>query len=153
MNQVQLKQFLYQANLAGYASGEEKQWTKEPDGSTTIVFEKNGLKSHDNYFGGEPYGGRIIVSEKEKPVWLMVYYGWVEPGQEKEAVYGVLRNALKQMPKEMPLRGPNQYQEAQYFYINSTLGGVEQFSGTEQITIQDQVIYQAWYMGGLVDQS
>ena len=30
-------------------------------GGVTIPYEKGDWKSHDNFFGGEPYGGRIIV--------------------------------------------------------------------------------------------
>ncbi len=33
---------------------------------------------HDNYFGGEPYGGRSVAFHQGKPVWIAVYYGWVE---------------------------------------------------------------------------
>lgn len=70
-----LQQFLLEANKSGYAGGKVKQWIKEKDGSTTILFEKNEWKSHDNFFGGEPYGGRTIVFYKDKPFWMMVYYG------------------------------------------------------------------------------
>lgn len=37
---------------------------------------------NDNFFGGEPYGGREVVFYEEKPVWMMVYYGWVAEGIE-----------------------------------------------------------------------
>lgn len=61
MDKESLRQFLIDSNKAGYAGGEEKKWIKESDGSTTIPFEKEDFRSHDNFFGGEPYGGRIIV--------------------------------------------------------------------------------------------
>jgi hypothetical protein len=33
---------------------------------------------HDNFFGGEPYGGRTAVLFREKLVWMMVFsYGCV----------------------------------------------------------------------------
>src|SRR3989344_4499971 len=99
-----LKQFLIDSNKAGYAGGEEKKWIKEPDGSTTIPFEKGGFRSHDNFFGGEPYGGRTIVFYDGKPYWVMVYYGWVKEGVEANPVYGVLRNVLMQMPEDNPFR-------------------------------------------------
>lgn len=56
MNYDQLKQFLIASNRAGYANGKEKKWIKEPDDSTTIPYKKGLWKSHDNFFGGEPYG-------------------------------------------------------------------------------------------------
>lgn len=152
MNKEQLRQFLVDSNNAGYAGGEEKKWIKESDGSTTIPFEKGSWKSHDNFFGGEPYGGRTVVFYEGKPYWMMVYYGWVEEGIQADPVYGILRGALKQMPEGSPFRGPKEFKEGEYAYSNSWNGEVDRFSGEEQIMQGDKLIYKANYMGGLVDQ-
>jgi hypothetical protein len=77
MDAEQLRRFLLKSNAAGYAGGDEKQWVRESDGSWTIVFEGRPWKSHDNFFGGEPYGGRTVVFHQGEPMWLLVYYGWV----------------------------------------------------------------------------
>lgn len=61
MDKEALRQFLVDLNEAEYAGGEEKKWVKEPDGSTTIPFEKGAWRSYDNFFGSEPYGGRTII--------------------------------------------------------------------------------------------
>lgn len=152
MDKKTLHQFLIDSNKAGYAGGKEKKWIKEPDGSTTIPYEKNSWKSHDNFFGGEPYGGRTIVFYKEKPYWIMVYYGWVEEGIKTNTIYGVLRDALKQMPEDYPFRGPKKYKEGKFIYINTWKGEIERFSGEEQIIQNSKLIYKANYLGGLVDQ-
>ena len=152
MNKNALRLLLVDSNKAGYAGGEEKKWIKEPDGSTTIPFEKGFFKSHDNFFGGEPYGGRMVVFYENKPVWIMVYYGWVEEGIETDSVYSVLRNALAQMPEDYPFRDPKEYSEGEYTYTNNWDGEVDRFSGEEKITQGYKLIYQANYMGGLVDQ-
>jgi hypothetical protein len=147
-----LSEFLIASNAAGYAGGEAKKWTKEADGSTSIPFEKGKWKSHDNFFGGEPYGGRTVVFFENKPVWMMVYYGWVLEGQETELIYGILKGALKRMPKDYPFRGPKEYKEGDLFYTNSWEGDVKKFSGEERITKRGNLVYKANYMGGLVDQ-
>lgn len=152
MNKEQLRQFLVDFNNAGYAGGEEKKWIKEPDGSTTIPFEKGSWRSHDNFFGGEPYGGRTVVFYEGKPYWMMVYYGWVEEGIETDPVYGILRSALKQMPEDYPFRGPKEFKDGEYTYSNSWEGEVDRFAGEEQIMQGDKLIYKANYIGGLVDQ-
>lgn len=152
MNKEALRQFLIDSNNAGYAGGEEKKWTKEPDGSTTIPFEKGSWRSHDNFFGGEPYGGRTVVFCEGKPYWMMVYYGFVEEGIETNPIYGVLRNALKQMPEDYPYRGPKEYREGEFTYTNNWDGEVNRFSGEERITRGEKLIYKANYIGGLVDQ-
>lgn len=152
MNKTALRQFLINSNSAGYAGGEEKKWKKETDGSTTIPYTQSDWKSHDNFFGGEPYGGRIIVFYKNKPVWIMVYYGWVAEGVEPDFVYTVLRGALKQMPENAPFRGPKEFSDREFTYRNRWTGDVERYSGEEQIIRGNILIYKANYMGGLVDQ-
>lgn len=152
VNNKALKQFLIDTNNAGYANGDREKWIKEPDNSTTITFKKGPWKAHDNFFGGEPYGGRIIVFYKNKPYWIMVYYGWIIKEFESNLVYGVLRNALMEMPEDAPFRGPNEYKQNEFTYSNTWNGEVEKFSGMEQITQGKNLIYKANYMGGLVNQ-
>lgn len=152
MDLTSFKKFLIDSNKVGYAGGEEKKWIKEADGSTTIPFEKGEWKSHDNFFGGEPYGGRTIVFYRGEPYWLMVYYGRVEDKVETDSVYGILRNALKQMPEDYPFRGPKEYKEKEFIYKNNWQGEVDKFSGEERIFQNGKPVYKANYIGGLVDQ-
>jgi len=152
MDNQTLATCLIDSNNAGYAGGEEKKWIKEDDGSTSIPYVKGDWRSHDNFFGGEPYGGRIVVFYQNNPVWIMIYYGWVAEGVDTDPVYTILRGALKQMPKESPYRGPKEYKENDLTYTNTWQGDIERFSGEEQITQNTKTIYKANYMGGLVDQ-
>ncbi len=152
MDLKNLKQFLLASNKAGYAGGEEKKWVKEPDGSTSIPFRKKEWRSHDNFFGGEPYGGRTIVFNKNKPFWIMVYYGWIIDGITPDPIYTVLRNALLQMPQDAPFRGPREYKQNDFTYTNTWQGNLEKYSGAETIMQKGKLIYQANYFGGLVDQ-
>ena len=78
MRQEELFSFILESNKAGYAEGDLKKWIKEIDGSTTIIFERGVWKSHDNFFGGEPYGGRMVIFYKNQPFWIILYYGWVD---------------------------------------------------------------------------
>lgn len=153
INTSALHHFLLDSNQAGYAGGEEKKWLKEPDGSTTIPYEKGEWRSQDNFFGGEPYGGRIVVFHRNKPVWIMVYYGQVAAGIKSDPVYAVLREALKAMPTEAPFRGPTQYTHQDLTYLNTWQGDIPRYSGEEKIIDnRGNIIYQANYQGGLVDQ-
>lgn len=146
-----LKQFLITANKAGYITGNERAWTKEKDKSTTITFTKGKWSMDDNFFGGEPYGGRLVVFYDHKPVWLMVYYGWVEIKANPDEVYKTLRAALKKMPAASPYRGPRTLKQGQFKYLNSWAGKVSRFSGTEKILKGKTEIYRASYMGGWTD--
>ena len=149
---TELRQFLVEAKRATYAAGDEAAKTVEADHSTTITFERGDWTYHDNYFGGEPYGGREVVFFKEKPVYIMTYYGTVDESiSDFSAVYGVLMHALKRIPIDHPYRGPEKFDEGDLSYVNTFKGTVEDFSGEESISDQGKVVYRAKYMGGFVD--
>lgn len=152
MNNKALKQFLIESNKAGYASGKEKKWIKEKDRSTTITFNKGDWRSHDNFFGGEPYGGRLVIFYKEKPVWIMVYYGFVVEKVDINEVYKVLRSALMEMPIAYPFRGPKKLTYKKFLYQNTWSGNVNTYSGEEKISTENKIIYTANYFGGLINQ-
>ena len=145
-----LKQFIFDASRATYASGDESIRQKQNDSSTTIFFEKGLYKFHDNYFGGEPYGGREVVFLENKPIWIMVYYGLVYGGVNKE-VYEFLTESLSSSTEDMPYRGPKLYEKEIWRYENNFTGDVEKFSGIEKIFKDNICVYEASYLGGLVD--
>jgi hypothetical protein len=148
-----LQTFLIAANQLGYASGDVAPSKKESDGSTTIAFSSGEWRVHDNFFGGEPYGGRMVVFYKEKPYWMMVYYGNVSHEiADIRGVYAFLQNALKRMPEDSPFRGPKKFSEGEYRYQNSWKGSLERYTGEEKIEYKNKEVYSARYMGGLVDQ-
>lgn len=148
-----LKRFLSNRFKKGFSSGNESGWIKEKDGSISIRYESGDWKLHDNYFGGEPYGGREVVFYKGKPHWIMVYYGAVKEGVDKDGVYKFLQDSLKQMPKDAPFRGPKEYENGGWRYENKWKGEVESFRGDEVIFKDRKKVYWARYLGGLVDQS
>jgi hypothetical protein len=152
MNKEALRQFVQQANKEGYGSGKTDHWVKEKDGSTTIPFAFGDFRMSDNFFGGEPYGGREVVFFQNAPVWIMVYYGKVNPGEDFAKLYKFLQKALLNAPDEMPVRGPKVLEEEEFTYVNEWKGEIEEFSGEESISKNGKTVYNAKYVGGLVDQ-
>ena len=76
MNLEKLRLFLVDVNKNTYSTGDESLNKKESDKSTTIEYMKGNWRFHDNFFWGEPYGGRVVVFYKNKPVWMMLYHGY-----------------------------------------------------------------------------
>lgn len=146
-----LKRFIFAASRATYASGDESIKVKQPDGSTTIEYRDDEWSFHDNYFGGEPYGGREVVFYQGKAVWMMVYYGFVHSETDNAEVYGVLMEALRNTTKDAPYRGPAVFERENWRYENTTDGEAENFSGTEKIYRDGVCVYEASYRGGLID--
>lgn len=153
MNIKHLRKYKIKSAREGYASGNEGNWKKEPDGSTTITHESFPWRTHDNFFGGEPFGGREVIFSEDKAVWIMVYYGAIDPrSQNIKELYGFLQKALSRVPDEAPYRGPMLFEEGKFRYTNAWEGTLERFSGIEMIYENDQKVYETKYVGGLVDQ-
>jgi len=146
-----LKKFIYSASRATYASGDESMKVKQSDGSTTIEFIEGDWRFHDNYFGGEPYGGREVVFFQGKVVWMMVYYGRVLIENNNAEVYGILMEALRNTIVDTPYRGPEMFEKDNWRYENKLDGTVEYLSGAENILRNGKCVYEAKYIGGLVD--
>jgi len=153
MDIEKLRAFLLYCGREGDAHIPEGAMKKEQDGSTSITLEKENWKFHDNYFGGEPYGGREVVFYGSRPIWIMVYYGNVDAGvSDLEPVYGFLKKALALVPDEAPYRGPAKFLDGDFQYENTWNGSLEAFSGEEIIYLHGEKVYSARYGGGLVAQ-
>jgi hypothetical protein len=150
MDEAALLRFLLEASRRGYAAGQSAVRTREADHSTTIVLEHGEWRFHDNYFGGEPYGGREVVFLRGRPIWMAVYYGQVD-GPNVDAVYAFLQQALREAPIEFPVRGPGSFAEGTLSYQNDYQGSVASFSGEETIREDGRLVYTARYAGGMVD--
>lgn len=152
INTNELRLFILESTKHGYAAQGESGKKTELDGSKTFVYERDDWKSHDNYFGGEPFAGRTVVFYKGKPVWMMVYYGGVAKDITNfTKIYEVLQQALLNAPEEYPFRGPEEFKQDSFEYINKWEGEISQFSGEEKISHNEEEIYKAKYMGGLVN--
>jgi uncharacterized protein DUF5680 len=150
MDQAALLRFLMEASRCGYAAGSSAVQTREADHSTTIVLEHGDWRFHDNFFGGEPYGGREVVFFKGRPVWMAVYYGHVDDA-DVDTVYSFLRRALREAPPEFPVRGPAAINEDGFSYRNGYEGDATRFWGEETIHVKERLVYTARYGGGRVD--
>lgn len=152
MNSGQLKKFkqaLVSGKKHGYAAG-DKAIIREKDGSYSTRRKDGDFEFHDNWFGGEPFGGREVVFYKNKPYWMMVYYG--SDSGKAPGVIEFLRKALRAIPEDIPLRGPRLLKEGKFRYENKCKGKLERFIGEEVIFYNGQEVFKTNYVGGLVDQ-
>lgn len=152
INKEELCKFLVKAKKSTYAAGDLASKIINDDKSTTLIFKYGDWKYHDNYFGGEPYGGREVVFFKSNPVYIMTYYGHVyDSVYDINKVYGVLMDALKLIPEDKPYRGPKKYDSGDLLYRNSFVGEIDNFFGEEIIIQNGKEVYKAKYTGGFVD--
>lgn len=149
VNQDELKQFLMRANMP-HAMG-TAETIKEADGSRTIEYTEGDYRMHDNFYGGEPYGGRLVIFYKEQPLFLEVYYG--KTTRPADSIYDFLREALQRPDKDNPFRGPAEYKRGSLIYKSTTEGDVASHTVKEYIYDGDEEIYWAVVIGGLIDQN
>lgn len=149
VNINELKAFLIKANMP-HATGTAKT-VKENDGSRTIKFTEGDYHMHDNFFGGEPYGGRLVIFYKNEPVFIEVYYGKTNKPADK--VYAFLREALQHPGEDNPYRGPAEYKKNELTYKSTVEGDITDHTVNEWIYDGDTEIYSAIVIGGLVDQN
>jgi hypothetical protein len=153
MNEDALRSYLLAVATQGYADKEkERDWTREPDGSATIRHAAGPWSMHDNFFGGEPYGGREVVCFDGKPAWMMVYFGAVDPDLDAVgSVYSFLQDAMARPDETTPVRGPRLFEAGPWRYEASWDGGINRFAGSERILDSGREVYTATFAGGLVD--
>lgn len=149
INLEELKSFLMRANMP-HATGQGEVKT-ENDGSRTIEFTERDYRMHDNFFGGEPYGGRLVVFYNDRPLFMEVYYG--QTSRPADEVYDFLREALQHPGEDNPFRGPAEYKKGSLTYKSSTEGDVTNHTVKEFIYDGEDEIYWAVVIGGLVDQN
>lgn len=149
----ELRSFLLYASKEGYASGESERWKEEKDGSTTIEIQRGEFKMRDNFHGGEPFGGNMVVFYGERDVWMMVYYGRVDPlVKDCGSIYKFLQKALSKTPVEMPVRGPREFEDKDLTYENAWTGNLGGFRGDESIVNnRGRTVYSASYSGGWIN--
>jgi hypothetical protein len=153
MDTTKLIEFIVKASKATYDNGDESIWIKESDKSSTLKYAEGEFSFHDNFFGGEQYGGREVVFFQGNPIFMMTYYGKViESITDLKAIYGFLQESLRQKTVEYPLRGPKEYIKGDMKYTFELEGDIKEFIGYEKIYSKGEEIYTATFTGGLVDQ-
>ncbi|MBR9692101.1 hypothetical protein GOV06_04940, partial [Candidatus Woesearchaeota archaeon] len=109
------------------------------------------FKYRDIYFGFDPFSGEEIVWQNGKVIWSMNYYGGtiLEIIPTKQ-VYEFLKKVLQQVTEERPFRGPTNFKEDDFEYIDKSEGDIDNFTGTEKIFYKGKEVYRLNYHGGLI---
>ena len=152
MNIKKLEIFLTDAKKNTYASGNKNKVKIFSDGTKEYVFNKGDFKYIDRYKGFKRFRGKEKVFKNNKIVWSMSYYGGiVSEIIPTENIYQFLQEALKEITKNSPFRGPNNFRNNDFKYINKVKGTIEKFDGLETIHHKEELVYKLNYRGGLID--
>ncbi len=155
-NLSQLAKFLIKAKTQTYAS-EGKEITAQRPGFIELEFKEGDFEYRDSYSGFYQAPGQEIVRYKGNPVWAMAYSGGMEKKYHGDADFAIktfsfLKQVLSRVEESKPFRGPDNFREGDYEYINKVEGDVTNFKGQEQILYKGEKVFAQDYIGGLIIQ-
>jgi len=159
MNQIsfaRLSEFLVDAKRKTYAGLDDDATVLAPllAGSKQLEYRDGDLSYRDIYFGMRFFVGQETVQAGPDVIWSMSYAGGVVPTvvdrHEFLAIYAFLRQALLAISDDRPFRGPLQFENDGFRYVNTSSGDVAEFHGEEQISRAGVKVYGLRYQGGIV---
>ena len=159
MNQTSLARlsgFLVEAKRQTYAGLDDDATISAPilPGSKQLEYHDHDLSYRDIYFGMSFFVGQETVQAGPKIIWSMSYAGGtasdIRDREQFLAIYAFLRTALLAIPDDRPFRGPAQFEDGEFRYVNNWRGDVTEFSGEEQIEHTGITVYRLRYNGGAI---
>jgi hypothetical protein len=117
--------------------------------STQLEFQKGNFFYRDIFFSGtKKIIGQEIIYQDSKPIWGMNYMG----NQIGKLETNFLKESLFKLAERCRLGGICENEKREYKYQDNGQGGVEEFSGQEQIFVQGKNTYKLDYKGGLISE-
>ena len=148
---MKLAEFVIHAKVRSYASGNDAEPVKYPDGCIELNYQEDGFQYRDRYFGSNPFVGEEVVWQNGQIIWAMNYYGYViDENTDSAQVYHFLQKAMGQVKEDRPYRGPFYLKEDDFEYFDQSQGDIDQFTGMEKIFFQGDEVYRLHYHGGKV---
>ena len=151
-----LSEFLVDAKRKTYAGLDDDATVSAPllPGSKQLEYRAGDLSYRDIYFGMKFFVGQETVQASESVIWSMSYAGGVAADvvdrNEFLSIYAFLRQALLAVRDDRPFRGPPQFENGSFRYVNTSSGDVAEFHGEEQILHSGVKVYGLRYSGGLL---
>jgi hypothetical protein len=155
-SKTRLAAFLVTAKRKTYAGLDDDATVAAPilRGSKQLEHREPDLHYRDIYFGMSFFVGQETVTANQRVIWSMSYAGGVSPDITDRgrflAIYAFLRQALLGVSEARPFRGPAQFEQGDFRYINSPEGDIAEFHGTEQIHHGATRVYELRYSGGVI---
>lgn len=154
INLEELAEFLVKAKKAAYAGNGAEVESQRPE-FKELEYKEGDWDYRDSYTGFFLAPGQEVVRFKGKPVWNMSYSGGMREEHQEDVkfarnVFSFLKKALSNVAKDIPFRGPGNFDEGDLMYTNFIEGNISDFSGLEMINFRGEEVFRQKYIGGLV---
>ncbi|NLD35811.1 MAG: hypothetical protein GX654_02995 [Desulfatiglans sp.] len=149
---MKLIDFIIQSKKSSYASTGEGREKKFDNGSVGFEIINNGYRYLDQFNGFNPFAGsEKVFKEVNELLWVLNYFGEILPGgSAPKKIYSFLKEAMRLITPEYPLRGPEFYENLNYRYENKQHGSFNHFHGIEKIFEKNEEVYVLYYHGGII---
>lgn len=140
-------EFLFNAKMKTYAAHGKEEAVSSRIKSHDLKYEEGNYKYMDSYIGGNKFAGEEAVWYKDEPIWSMNYIGRVltEPFSGE-----FLKEALMNVQKSKPYRGPMIYSNGDYHYHCTVNGEFNWFQGYDEVFYEDKKVYECYFHGGRI---
>lgn len=147
-----LEPFIVRAKQHTYVGDGTAELLPSRPGSRDLRYAEGDWAYHDSYFGESDFIGQEIVYYQGKPVWGMNYFGVIlRPDKITSAQAGeMIKRSLSRLYQEGRFLGEFAHREGALSYVDHNEGDVRSFRGREQISIDDELVYELVYHGGLL---
>jgi hypothetical protein len=154
MQSNEIKKFLLKAKNGTYASQNSNAYVAPlVPSSVQLEFREGDLIYRDIFFGMTCFAGQEIVYNSQNVIWSMCYSGGIcnqDDNEKAEIIYTFLRHAMLQIPVDLPVRGPEKYEENDMMYICKINGTFDSFNGSEEIIKGEKCLFQLHFSGGSI---
>jgi len=146
-----LERFIVRAKRATYVGGGPKLLPYRL-GSKDLQFKDGDWAYHDSYLGESDFIGQEIVYYQMHPVWGMNYFGQLlRPDLATAAEIGqMIMKSLTRMYAEDRFLGGFEHREGGFTYRDGNGGNIMAFQGKEMIFLNEELVYELLYHGGLI---
>ena len=155
INTDQLYYFIQKAGRSTYATSGVESVDYDKNGFKELNFAENDYIYKDAYTGFFRSRGIEIVGHKNMPVWVASYGGGMieEDTDLAMQTFSILKKAfLTDEAGFQTFRGPHLFQQGKWRYTYEQQGGIEEFSGYEEIYLDNKLVFFHRIIGGLVKQ-
>lgn len=139
--------FLMRAKKNTYSAGDHRVASSRMN-SHDYEYRENEFTYLDTFLGSERFMGSEALWIVDHPMWGMNYSGRVL-GDCFDSNF--LKEALSNLPKEHPYRGPSIFVKGEYHYHCKVDGEFAWFQGYEEIFYLEEKIYECYFHGGLLE--
>ena len=157
INLEKLAKFLVKAKTQTYASVDSQEIKAERPLHNELEFDEDDFYYRDSYIGffQAPGMEEVRLGKNGETIWTMAYSGGMlikfhRNIEFAKHVFTFLKKVLGLIKEDFPFRGPKEFEEGDWKYINEIEGDIKKFKGHEKIFFKGEEVFSQDYIGGIV---